>query len=207
MAKRSAFEERINAEFRWPQRGDRPFVAAPDGRDNAVIATDRVRMSLMTEGYKQAADLMVEKSEAEPHIRDFLVYPIIFNYRQFLELSLKWQIATYGHEVGVKPNWKTHDLNTLWNLFVQMLEAFGTEDPDQADPIIGEIVAEFAKIDPRSYSYRYPVDTQGKSIPIAYTDLHLPSLRDVMTAVGNYFTGCDGYLDNLVGAGPGKEHH
>jgi hypothetical protein len=68
--------------------------------------------------------------------------------------------------------------------------------------VVGKIILEFAKIDPGSCSYRYPVDRRGRREPIAYGDPHLPTLADVMNAVAGYFTGTDGYLSNLVDAGP-----
>lgn len=201
--KRSAFEEILDSEFRWPQAGDRPFIVAPDADANAQVAEDRhTRMIFMTEGYRKGADLMVANAEAEPLERYYLVCPIIFNYRQFLELSLKYLISTYGGTVRIEPVWKSHDLIELWRTFATMLERYGTTDPDDADPIVAAIVAEFAKIDPGSYSFRYPVDTKGQPIPIAVPDLHLPTLADVMMAAAGYFTGCDGYLCELQGAGP-----
>jgi hypothetical protein len=203
MAKRHSFEELLKTEFRWPRQGDRPFVAADAPFDNANIADDGfTRLVLMMEGYKEAADLMVEAAAENRRMRDMLVFPIIFNYRQFLELSLKYQLATFGPAVGVEPNWRTHDLLELWGEFLEMLERYGTPDPDEADPIVGEIVLEFAKIDPGSYSYRYPVDRQGRPLPVAYRDLYLPTLADVMEAVAGYFTGSDGYLSQ-VGAARG----
>jgi len=201
MSKRHTFEEILNTDFRWPTEGDKAFVAADDPFDNANIAEDGfTRLVLMTDGYKQAGDLMVEKAANDRAERDVLVFPIIFNYRQFLELSLKYQLAIYGPRVGVEPNWNTHDLATLWGEFLEMLERYGTSDPDKADPVVGAIILEFAKIDPGSYSYRYPVDRNGNPVPAAISDLHLPNLADVMKAVEGYFTGCDGYLDNLLSA-------
>lgn len=201
--KRIKFEEILQTEFRWPTAGDAPFVAADDPHENANIAEDEfARLVFMMEGYKKAADLMVAQANAEPLERDYLVCPIIFNYRQFLELSLKYLIATYGRTVGIDPVWKSHDLVDLWRLYGEMLERYGTSDPDVADPVVAGIVAEFAKIDPGSYSYRYPVDTSGHPIPITYGDLHLPTLADVMNGVAGYFTGTDGYLSELQGAGP-----
>ena len=81
-----------------------------------------------------------------------------------------------------------------------MLEHYGTEDPDKADPIVEEIILEFAKIDPGSYTHRYPVDRQGNPVPITYNDLHVPTLADVMEAVASYFAGSDGYLNSLLEA-------
>ena len=201
MTKRKTFEEILNTEIRWPKTGDAPFVLADDPYDNANIAEDGFsRLVLMTSGYKLAADTMVERSAADRTDRDMLVFPIIFNYRQFLELSLKYHLATYGPTVGIDANWNTHILAALWQDFLEMLERYGTEDPDEADPIVGEIVLEFAKIDPRSYSYRYPVDIHGNPVPVAYSELHLVTLADVMNAVDGYFTGCDGYLSALQDA-------
>jgi hypothetical protein len=201
--KRFTFEEALDTEFRWPAAGDMPFVADANPAANANIADDGfIRLVLMTDGYKRAADLMVARATDEPHDRDYLVCPIVFNYRQFIELSLKYTIATYGGTVGIDPVWKTHDLAKLWAIFAQLLDRYGTSDPDVADPIVAEIISEFAKIDPGSYSYRYPVDTAGNPIPITYADLHLPTLADVMNGVAGYFNGTDGYLSDLQGACP-----
>lgn len=201
--KRRVFEEVLQTEFRWPTAGDVAFVAAVDPADNANVAGDGfTRLVLMMEGYKKGGDLMVASATAEPSERDFLVSPIIFNYRQFVELSLKFMLATYGPTVGVEPNWHSHDLAVLWRDFAQLLERYGTSDPDDADPVVAAVVAEFAKIDPGSYSHRYPVDTKGNPLPLAITDLHLPTLADVMNAVAGYFTGCDAYLTELMGASP-----
>ena len=156
----------------------------------------------MAEGHKIGADLMVEKAGESDYRRDCLVYPIIFNYRHYLELSLKTLIALYGPIVGVLENWKTHDLVVLWKTFKQVLAGYGDEDTDGTDPVVEIILAEFAKIDPRSYAWRYPVDTSGRAIPVALLELDLTVLKDVMKAMDGYFTGSDGYLDHLRSAGP-----
>ena len=203
MSKRKSFEEILKSEFRWPKQGDRAFVTSADPSENANIdETGHARFVLMTDGYKRAGDLMVEAAGHDNLARDTLVFPIIFNYRHFLEISLKYLLATYGPTVGIEPNWRSHDLATLWGSVLEMLERYGTPDPDEADPVVGEIIIEFAKIDPKSYAYRYPVDRNGTLLPVAQNDLHLPTLADVMNGVSGYFDGCDAYLDNLRSASP-----
>lgn len=207
MSKRHSYEhsfaEALKTEIRWPKKGDTPFAEAAEPLDNALIAgDDRTRLVLMTDGYKQAADLMVKHAAANPSTRDFLVFPILFNYRHFLELSLKYHLATFGQGVGIEPNWTSHDLEELFFSFWEMLECYGTSDPDEADPIVGEVILEFAKIDPGSYSNRYPVDRRGNPVPIGKSALDLANLADVMKAVDSYFTGTDGYLDHLSSAAP-----
>lgn len=77
-----------------------------------------------------------------------------------------------------------------------MLEEYGTEDPDEADEVIVAIIGEFAKIDPGSFSMRYPADRKGAALPVTHSRLHLPSLKETMEKVANFFDGCDGYLSN-----------
>jgi len=62
--------------------------------------------------------------------------------------------------------------------------------------------SEFAKIDPDSFSHRYPVDKKGKVLELTQEEVDLEVLRDVMNGVEGFFTGADGYLDNLRSASP-----
>jgi len=196
------FEALLNREFRWPRAGDKAFTRAAGWDRNAdVEADERSRLMLMMSGYKKGADLMVAQARHR-FDRNILVYPIIFNYRQFLELSLKYLIANFGHTVGVETNWSTHSLGELWKRYAEVLDGYHVSDPGGADEIVAEIVAEFAKIDPNSFAFRYPVDKKGVAIPISEEQLDLDVLADVMTAAENYFSGSDGYLDSLQSAGP-----
>ena len=149
MATESSFESILKREFRWPKRGEQPFTQSPHWQDNACINQHSSgRPVMMMTGYKKAADLMVERTAQDRSDRDALVFPVIFNYRQFIELSLKYLIATYGHTVGVAANWNTHKLSVLWKTFMEVLDGYGHDDPDQTDLVVAEIVAEFAKVDP-----------------------------------------------------------
>ena len=202
MSKRHRFEEILETEFRWPHTGDLPFKPAAAELGNAVVSEDvAIRFVAMIEGYKLGADCMVERAGDNSIDRDQLVYPVIFNYRQFIELSLKRQLMVFGDGVGIEPNWKTHDLVPLWSAFADMLDRYGTTDPDYADGIVAQVVAEFSKIDPNSFSYRYPVDTKGNALPVTLDALDLAQLMDVMNGVAGFFTGCDAYLSDLRGRG------
>ena len=117
-----------------------------------------------------------------------------------LELQLKYIINTYGVHVGCAPVWNTHDLADLWRQFKEVFDEFGVDDPEHTDAIVGQIVAQFAKIDPASFSHRYPCDTKGEPLPLIQTRVDLEALKDGMNGVSGYFSGCDGYLDALASA-------
>ena len=202
MGNQSTFAEILDQEFRWPQPGDDPF-AVPRGIADATIVEDNFsRFVLMMEGYKRAAESLVDRCLEDWRETDSLIFPIMFLYRHCLELQLKYIINTYGTHVGVTPVWDIHDLTNLWRQFKAVLDGFGTDDPDNTDSIVEQTVAQFAKADPASSSHRYPCDKKGKPIPLIQNRLDLETLKDVMEGVFGYFSGCDGYLDALASAGP-----
>jgi hypothetical protein len=197
------FQELLKTDFAWPRKGDIPFIPSAEGVRGAHIDQDsHTRLISMMTGYKEGADLLVVKAQETGYLRDALVYPIIFNYRQFIELSLKYIIYAFGHTVGIPANWKSHDIAFLWSEFVKVQDAYGADDVDQTNPIVAKIIAQFAKIDPDSFAFRYPMDKDGKLIPLGIDELDLATLAKVMDGVEAYFSGCDGYLDHLQGASP-----
>jgi hypothetical protein len=120
-----SFADIVTREFRWPKKGDQAFGVSGNWQRNARVATGvHDRLVIMMTGYKAAADLPVEKSQRSGFDRDTLVYPIVFTYRQVIELELKYLIATYGFTVGIKANWKSHDIAFLWSEFVKVLAEF-----------------------------------------------------------------------------------
>jgi hypothetical protein len=193
----------LTRDFPWPKPGDRAFVRANHWEDNAYLERhSHSRTVMMMTGYKKGADLMAARAQEDQADRYALVYPIVFNYRQFLELWLKYLIATYGRTVGVAATWKSHSLSELWNRFIEVLDGYGAREPNGTDELVAATVTEFDKVDPGSFSFRYPVDTKGRGISLLHKELDLAALARVMDGVEGYFTGCDGYLDNLQSAGP-----
>ena len=202
MVEKGFFEDILNKDLRWPQPNDRPFVAVGTSSENTYVAGDYfTRLVLMIAGYKRSADLLVETCVKDPRDSAILVFPIVFNYRHFIELSIKYQLATFGPAVGIEPNWKSHNLKVLWAEFLKMLNCFEGVVQKETEDAVQLIVFEFAENDQGSFLFRYPVDGNGISLPITYPVLYLPTLRDVMNGVSGYFAGCDGYLSDLNNTG------
>ncbi len=149
----------------------------------------------MADGYKQGADLLVWDALEDQRKRDFLVYPIVFSYRHYLELAIKLIIMRYGPLVGIESNFKGHELAPLWTTFIQVLSFSGAELEDNATQAVAECVKQFAQIDESSFAFRYSVDKKGTAIPLSLERLDLDRLADVMDGIYGYFTGVDGWLD------------
>ncbi len=195
------FTKLLDKEYKWPQDGDLLFTTSKEIGSNANINIHRHgRLVMMITGYKRGADLLVAEAATSPISRDTLVYPIIFSYRQFIELALKYLIATYGKAVGVNENWTSHDILHLWAEFKKLLEGYGGTEADNSDRAVASMVKEFSEIDKNSFTFRYPADKDGKLVPIELDELDLTSLSITMDGISHYFDGCDGILNNLQDA-------
>jgi hypothetical protein len=205
--KQIVFADLLKArKLRWPTKGDRLFAAAPPGTPEAEIHPDRFTRSVfMMDGYKLAADELVEIAISNHTKRGDLIYPIVFCYRQFLELSLKWQLATYGSFCGIPRPKERHKLRPLIEAFGQVCRAYGATD-DEALIAVTECVLEFDRMDPGSLTFRYSADDKGTAYPVTADRIDLVRLKDVMNGIQGFFRGCDGYFNNVASPAPDSDH-
>ena len=188
----------LEIDFSWPKIGDRLFSETHPAQGAFLAAHSDERLYHLTEGYKLAADLLVEQTELEVWSRKKLVYPIVFCYRHFLELTLKAMLAEYG-SLGNLPrkNRSHHKLEDLWKDFRTLLRNLNSDHPEMGTDAVEHCIAEFAKIDPFSETFRYPSSRKGQPFDISHESIDLLQLRDTVQAIENYFMGSDGFLGNL----------
>jgi hypothetical protein len=160
---------------RPPKKGDilfRPASPEEGNSDgwqmNAVVG--KADDYAYSEGYRLAGRIVADYVIQKPLYADFLVYPIVFLYRHYVELQLKRLIpmgARLVNQVMSEADHKTlreHPLDKLWALFEPILQkaAQGTV-PMTPEGIegLGWYVSELNKFDPGSFSGRYALDRQG----------------------------------------------
>lgn len=149
-------------------------------------------------GYKNAADIAVAHAGEEGAYPDYLVFPIGFLYRQYLELQLKALISLERTLDGSQSGYpKTHDLTRLWKEFRQNLERIYPEGKDD-NQIVEDLMEEFASIDPYSEGFRYPTDSDGNSTLGRLEQVDLQNLKNVMTRIAGLLEGTYDYLDELL---------
>ena len=147
---------------------------------NACVGNNGWRgMFSYIDGYQSATLVMLESilSQYVPDIdynrpeqaflwnNDTSIYPILFTARHFIEIYIKQKIHTINY-FKVKENIneklvKTHDIERLWNIFVDIVER--TKDSRLTSYIekIAPYIQDFNRIDPTGETFRYPYSSEG----------------------------------------------
>ena len=135
------------------------------------------------EAYHKAAVRLVTDYGTTGAVKDIEATPILFLYRHAFELYLKAfiikgsKILKFSGQkrMSQKEIFKTHKLSRFTSYFEDIIHAAGwTWDmgiegfKNKSD--FENLVQEFEKIDPDSYSFRYPTKTDGKdALPCHFT--------------------------------------
>lgn len=164
----------------WPTKSDRLFATGTEWYHNACLNFLADHMGGYILGYKRAADILAEHVMENARYQDTLIYPIVFLYRQYLELCMKQLIRDAAPLLDAPINTSSthHRLLDLWADCRAILQQALPDQPQPEDwETIGECITEFNAIDPTSTAFRYPTDKQG-----------LPSLPDIRhIGIGNLY--------------------
>jgi len=169
-------------------RHGRLFTPADDWWHNACLSFLPGDWLRYVQGYKLAADALIGHAVEACQHQDLLVFPIVFLYRQYLELSIKIVIRGSSNCLEQPDDFpKSHDLETLWTKCKVLLEQI-EPIPESDIYAVESVIAEFAQADPSSQGFRYPTAKDGSpSLPSSLAYINLRNLRDVMDRLTAFF--------------------
>lgn len=171
-------------------------------------------MTEMTLGYKHAGDALVSIIESLDGDWGNLVYPILFLYRQHIELAMKaamsWIYAyeRQGVELGVgstdpkqvEPTKFGHNLSEAWAYLRPKLEnldlPLDSRLTDRAEGVINWLV----RRDPRSMTFRYP-EVWLQKMQEHELDVSPLEVRQGVEEASAAIDGLTAYLRDLIGIG------
>jgi len=163
------------------------FSSGDDWQNNARVNFSHAPMQFYIDGYKRAADLLVQNVLETAIDQDVLVYPISFLYRQYIELQLKDVIRESRILLGEGSSFLgSHDIKNLWGVASQLMKKIitgvdstvGGYITKQDLAIINEVISNFAVIDPDSIAFRYPEDKVGKNTMQELTHINIRKLAE-----------------------------
>lgn len=163
------------------------------------------KWSVYATGYKDAADMLVDQAAGTGRHLDFLVYPIVFLYRQHIELMVKNLIRSLWLLLEKNPSDKQaglvgHHLGTFWAILRPLLEEHAPGQSTVALDQTGSLIDELCAVDPESMGFRYPhgiPDKTGVRLPTlnGLTEVDLRNLKAVMGKIAALLGACEMSID------------
>ena len=143
-------------------------------------------LDIIALGYKYAADILVEElgKEMGQGKQDYLVYPIVYCYRLYLELRLKEIIQIGGYDYP-----KEHDLLCLWHKALPIMQRSSQFFDTEELVAVEEKLKEIMDIDTNSEAFRYPSDKKGKPTLQGIREIDLENLKQVIDSIATPLEG------------------
>lgn len=148
-------------------------------------------------GYKEAGTLLLNKIQEDSR-QYILIYPMVFAFRQYIELQLKEIIVNnrrYLDIFGDFPN--IHNIDKLWAYLRKDLQNIDRDaDPGFIETkdyqeilkqydLLEVALKRFAEWDPDSTRFRYPVDSRGLPIVVDLKEINLKELSGLIESITN----------------------
>ena len=135
----------------------------PHGSWSATdVPTGRGAWYSFADFYKAAADELADATQKSRWHRNALGLPLLFLYRHYVELHLKSLLTDAGEFLddpqSIPPQ---HYLSELWGRVRALILRVGPNGEDTWFTRGDAIIAEFDRLDPNSFAFRYPVNKKG----------------------------------------------
>ena len=181
-----------------PQAGDRLFERDHGWDNDCVNFLSDDWLKYIT-GYKDAADILVAYIDDHQRWQDILVYPVIFLYRQYLELAIK-NLITQARRLQNNPTPfpKIHPIDELWEICSGLLREISPGESDKERNQISRLIEEFSQVDPTSMASRYPEDQKGNpSLSPGIRHINLRNMREVIDKISAILDGAEAQIEHL----------
>lgn len=124
-------------------------------------------------------------------IRDGLIYPALFSYRHYLELTLKETLNMFecSDHLSEEVILREHSIQKLWN----KIKTFPLIDDGPETEIVQNLLFEFNRIDPNGELFRYPyeIGKEGDKLPSSLPSglYEIKTLKETMIKVYRFLDG------------------
>ena len=178
--------------------GQQLFIAGEDWQNNAMLGRTHFPADIYAAGYKDAADALVEALAERKASLDSVVYPLVFLYRQALELNLKLILPLARRMAGAEAVADHHHgLMPLWSALRQHLEQLDPRVEDKELPAIEDLIRQLDHVDPGSFAFRYPKTKKGEVSLPELRQINVRHLSEVMDSVFMLLGGIYSWLEEM----------
>lgn len=183
------------SDFARPKKGDRLIKEPASYNDSSIIGRfgNKNDFMIMSGYYDVAINSLKRLKDKSIGERDSHIYPILFNFRHYLELIMKDTLRNYklinNESIKDEENKDLHSLCKLWNklkLYIAQTEDMNSEDIKAFETLIND----YHKLDKNSTSFRYTLDISGENLNISQSQsISLDNLEIIMKKMHNFIEG------------------
>lgn len=178
--------------------GQQLFIQGEDLHNNAMLGWTHFPWDIYAAGYKDAADALVGVLAGRKASLDSVVYPLVFLYRQGLELQLKLILPLARRLAGKEAvTDHQHGLMPLWSELRRHLEQLDPREDDKELPAIEDFIRQLDTIDPGSFAFRYPTTKKGEVSLPELRHVNVRHLSEVMDSVFMLLGGIYSWLGEM----------
>ncbi|KAA0226940.1 hypothetical protein EDS67_18675 [candidate division KSB1 bacterium] len=187
----SLLEDRLQ-NLSWPEKKKSLFSERKDWWNVArlKIRGEAEGFSIYSEGYRDAADKLVEYAKTDQTSIDSLIFPILFLYRHYIELALKEIILAATLYLGKQhKSIKSHNLTQLWQRVKELISEVELDIPIDEMIAIENQISQFDMLDNSSETFRYPVDKQGNVFKKLSDYVNVENVREIVDGLHTWCFG------------------
>lgn len=174
------------------------FIQGEDWHNNAMLGWTHFPWDIYAAGYKDAADALVWALADRKASLDSAVYPLVFLYRQGLELQLKLILPPARRLVGKEAVADhKHGLMPLWSELRRHVEQLDPRKDDQELTAIEDFIRQLDSVDPGSFAFRYPTTKKGEVSLPELRHVNVRHLSEVMDSVFMLLGGIYSWLGEM----------
>lgn len=178
--------------------GQQLFIQGEDWHNNAMLGWTHFPWDIYAAGYKDAADALVEALAERKASLDSVVYPLVFLYRQGLELQLKLILPLARRLAGKEALADhKHGLMPLWSELRRHLQQLDPREDDNELAAIGDFIGQLDTVDPASFAFRYPTTKKGEVSLPELRHVNVRHLAEVMDSVFMLLGGIYSWLGEM----------
>ena len=170
----------------WPQKNEQLFKSDGTYVNLACLRYHWSSLEQFGLNYKDAADVIIDAAIAGAKSVDNLIYPAVFLYRHYLELTLKDIILRLRYIVEGGDGYpRTHNMNKLWPEAKRLIKKnFNSEAPIELK-ILDSCFKEFNEHDRNSVAFRYPNDKSESQNLNAISHINVQNFKETMQRISN----------------------
>lgn len=166
------------------------FTGAGYWQEKARIHAFSDRPEAYAQGYRLAADTLVQHVMVTARHQDTLLFPIAFLYRHYLELRLKGIISDGRQLLDNGIGYPTHHrIDDLWDDTKGLMREIWRKPAPQEYHLMDHVISEFARRDPEGETFRYAQTKDGQE---TLSDIPLINLRHLAESIGEVADLLDG---------------